>query len=90
MAEVPGVPMTFTFRVCRWCGCPWYFPSEMANNTALTIRCPNGHRWHDGTTVEDRLRECARAGDERSGQITQLRATVASLKGQVTKLRGKR
>lgn len=85
------IPMTFTFRACRWCGCPWYFPEIMANNPALTIRCPNGHRWSDGTTVEDRLRESERAGDERCGELSKLRATVVNLKGQITKLkRGQR
>lgn len=79
------VPMSYL--VCRWCGCPFSFPTAMGENNSLTLRCPSGHRRSDGQTVEGELSEAREMHDLRFAEVTALRATVTSLKGQITKLK---
>lgn len=82
MAEV-----SMSTYVCRWCGAPYSVPTEVSNNSMVTKRCPSGHRYADGQTVEQELENVRRYLTEAKEEIRRRDVIIANLKGQVAKLK---
>jgi len=73
--------------VCRWCGCAYAVPTMIAENQAVTKRCPNGHVYGSRQSINDELASTEERIANLADSAARDQRTIASLRGQITKLR---
>ena len=83
-----SITVEMTYYVCRHCGVPWGVPKVLAEaKGSVNLPCPNGHTHYRADTTQQRIDQKDEQIADQRAEIKGLERTIASLKGQVTRLK---
>jgi hypothetical protein len=84
-----NLDVSLEIYTCRWCGGAYGVTKAMADNPNVEKRCQLGHSYSDKRTFDERLADAHRVLADTEDRERAAKASIANLKGQITKLQGR-